>query len=65
MAAPEPKPKRQRTTPAEAPPAAVVGVGMASYGAVGTQGAGGTTGQITRSGRHVKLTNKAAEARKA
>jgi hypothetical protein len=37
MAAPEPKPKRQRKTPAEAPPAAVIGVGMAShYGAVGT-----------------------------
>jgi len=42
IAAPEPEPKLQRKTPAEAPPAAVVGVGMASHGAVSIQGAGDT-----------------------
>ena len=42
MATPEPKPKRQRKTPVEAPPTAVIRVGMALYGVVGIQGVGGT-----------------------
>ncbi|KAK0740088.1 hypothetical protein B0T18DRAFT_332286 [Schizothecium vesticola] len=64
MAAPEPKPKRQRKTPGEAPPTAVGSVGIASQGVVGTKAAVGTTGQTTRSGRQVKLTEKAVGARK-
>ena len=62
--APEPKPKRQRKTPREVPPAAVSNVGIASQGVVGTQAAVGTTGQTTRSSRQVKLTEKATVARK-
>jgi hypothetical protein len=60
-----PEPKRQRATPSGGPAAATVGVGIASQGAVGTQVAVGATGQTTRSGRHVKLTEKAADARRA
>lgn len=57
-----PEPKRQRATPGGGPPAATIGVGIASQRLVGTQVAVDGTGQTTRSGRHVKLTKKAAEA---
>jgi pyruvate/2-oxoglutarate dehydrogenase complex dihydrolipoamide acyltransferase (E2) component len=56
-----PEPKRQRATPKEGPPAAVVGVGIASQ----AQATVGEGGQTTRSGRQVRLTKKAAEAQGA
>lgn len=53
-----PEPKRQRATPKEGPPAAVVGVGIASP----AQATVGEGSQTTRSGRQVRLTKKATEA---
>lgn len=60
-----PEPKRQRVTPGGGPPAATIGVGIALQRVVGIQVAVDGTGQITRSGRQVKLTKKAAEAGRA